>query len=43
MLLAIPFHLMRGEPKMIGVNASIALLAIFVAWGRSKRAPITPR
>lgn len=40
MLLAIPFHIMRGETPMIGMNAIFMLLALFVAWGRWKKAPI---
>lgn len=43
MLLALPFHLMRNEPHMIGVNLAIALVAVFVAWGRATRAPIARR
>ncbi|MFM7850999.1 MAG: DoxX family protein [Flammeovirgaceae bacterium] len=40
MLLAIPFHISRGETPMIGMNAIFMLLALFVAWGRWKKAPI---
>lgn len=40
MLLAIPFHITRGETPMIGMNAIFMLLALFVAWGRWKKAPI---
>ncbi len=43
MLLAIPFHISRGETPMIGMNAMFMLLSIFVAWGRSKKVPILPK
>jgi len=43
MLLAIPFHISRGETPMIGMNAMFMLLSLFVAWGRSKKAPILPK
>lgn len=43
MLLAIPFHVMRGEMYALPFNLVPALLALFVAWGRWKRAPIAPR
>jgi hypothetical protein len=35
MVLAIPFHLMRGEMKEIVINLVLGTLAAFVAWGRS--------
>jgi hypothetical protein len=34
MLLAIPFHLMRGEMKEIVINLVLGALAAFAAWGR---------
>lgn len=40
MLLAIPFHISRGETTVIGMNAVLMLIAIFIAWGRWKKAPI---
>lgn len=40
MLLAMPFHIFRGETPMIGMNAIFMLLAFFVSWGRWKKAPI---
>ncbi len=40
LLLSIPFHISRGETPMIGMNAMFMLMAIFIAWGRSKKAPI---
>ena len=43
MVLAMGFHGMRGEWSSIGTNVVIFALAVFVVWGRTKRAPITPR
>ena len=43
LLLSIPFHISRGETPMIGMNAMFMLMAIFIAWGRSKKAPILPK
>ena len=43
MALAVPFHVMRGEASVIAFNIVPALLAAFVAWGRSTRARIAPR
>lgn len=42
MVVATVFHISRGEAKDIGFNIFIALLAVFVAWGRQTKAPITP-
>jgi uncharacterized membrane protein YphA (DoxX/SURF4 family) len=35
------FHISRGEVKDIGFNIFMALLAVFIAWGRQTKAPIT--
>lgn len=43
MVLAIGFHLMRGEANVIGTHIIVVALAAFVAWGRWRRAPIAPR
>ena len=43
MVLAAGFHLTRGEGGMVGPNLVIALLAAFVAWGRSNKAPIAAK
>jgi hypothetical protein len=43
-LLAIAFHATRGELAMaLPVNLVLLTLALFVWWGRSKKAPIVPR
>ncbi len=34
MLLAVLFHLWRGEAAVIGMNLVVAAIAAFVAWGR---------
>ena len=43
MLLALGFHIMRGEMNMLGMPILLGALAAFVAWGRSRRAPIKAR
>jgi uncharacterized membrane protein YphA (DoxX/SURF4 family) len=43
MLLAAIFHIARGEFSAIGVNLIIGVIAVFIAWGRFKKAPITAR
>lgn len=40
MILAALFHGSRGEFSAIGVNVFLIALALFVAWGRSKKVPI---
>lgn len=42
--LAFVFHVVRGDPAPAFItNAIVCALAAYVAWGRSKRAPIAPR
>lgn len=41
MVLAAIFHINRGEYSAIGMNALLIALALFIAWGRTKKAPIT--
>lgn len=43
MLLAALFHLVRSEFGAIVMNVVLGGLAAFVAWGRTKKAPIPPR
>ncbi len=43
MILAVPFHISRGEAAVTPFNIVVALVAAFVAWGRFKEAPIAPR
>ena len=43
MILAIPFHVLKGEASVIWMHALIAALAVFVAWGRWRKAPLAPR
>lgn len=40
MILAIGFHVTRGEASMIGINIFIVAAALFIAWGRFLKAPI---
>ena len=39
MILAIPFHVLKGEASVTWIHALIAALAGFVAWGRWRKAP----
>ena len=39
MILAIPFHVVRGEASVIWLHALIAAPALVVAWGRWRKAP----
>jgi hypothetical protein len=43
MLLATAFHVSRGEIQAVPVSVTLGALAAFVAWGRSKKARISPR
>jgi putative oxidoreductase len=43
MILASGFHLSRGESSVIGMNLILAAIALFIAWGRFKKAPIYPK
>jgi putative oxidoreductase len=40
MLLALIFHISRGEYEAIGINVILGAIAYFVYWGRNKKAPI---
>jgi uncharacterized membrane protein YphA (DoxX/SURF4 family) len=42
-ILAAGFHGYRGEFEVLPVNALLLGLAVFIFWGRSKKAPIAPR
>lgn len=43
MVLASGVHIVRGEFEVVPMNAILFALAVFVIWGRSKKAPIAPR
>ncbi|MBQ4915602.1 DoxX family protein [Maribacter sp. MMG018] len=43
MVLAAGFHASRGEFPNIGTNIVLIGIALFIAWGRSKKAPILPK
>lgn len=43
MVLAIIFHISRGEFAALPMNLALGLLAAFVAWGRSVKVPISSR
>jgi hypothetical protein len=40
---AIVFHLSRGEAADTPFNFVLIALSLVVAWGRHRKAPITPR
>lgn len=40
MILAAIFHATRGEFSAIGMNMILMSISLFIAWGRSKKAPI---
>lgn len=40
MITASIFHIARGEATLIGVNIFFAVIALFIAWGRQKKAPV---
>lgn len=42
-VLAMAFHASRGEFEPLPFNVTLLLGALFIWWGRSKRAPILPR
>jgi putative oxidoreductase len=43
MVLGSIFHISRGEAPLIGMNIFIILIAVFIAWGRTKKLPILPK
>ena len=43
MVLAAAFHVSRGEIQALPINFILGGLAAFVAWGRTKKAPIHAR
>lgn len=42
MIAATMFHISRGETSQIGFNIFVAITALFIAWGRHKKARIIP-
>jgi putative oxidoreductase len=40
MILAMAFHLSRGEVQATPINIALGGMAAFVAWGRTKKVPI---
>lgn len=43
MVLAVIYHLSRGEFSAIGTGMVLGILAALIAWGRLYKAPIAPR
>ncbi len=42
-VLAIAFHLFRGEAEALPINFIYVALSLLVIWGRTQKAPIAPR
>ena len=40
---AIVLHTSRGEFGVLPINVALIAMQVFVAWGRTKKAPIAPR
>ena len=43
MVLAMGFHVLKGEASVIWMHALFGAPAVFIAWGRWRKAPITGR
>jgi uncharacterized membrane protein YphA (DoxX/SURF4 family) len=43
MVLAFGFHVMRSEYEVLPVNVLFGAIALFIAWGRYKKVPITAK
>jgi len=43
MLLAALFHVPRGEFAALPMNFALGAVALFIAWGRWRKAPVAPR
>jgi uncharacterized membrane protein YphA (DoxX/SURF4 family) len=43
MILAMLFHIVKGEYHVIPVNILFGAIALFIAWGRYKKVPIQPK
>lgn len=43
MLLAIPFHVLKGEASIVWMHALFAAPGLFIAWGRWRGVPIAGR
>ncbi|KYH02025.1 DoxX family protein [Bradyrhizobium sp. DOA1] len=42
-VIALVFHLSRGEADVAPLNIALLALSLFVLWGRGSKAPIAPR
>ncbi|MCZ8285831.1 MAG: DoxX family protein [Bacteroidia bacterium] len=43
MICAMGFHMSKGEYKAVAFNLVLGSIAAFIAWGRLKKAPISPK
>lgn len=42
-ILALIFHLSRGEAQVAPLNLTVLALALLIVWGRGRKLPIAPR
>ncbi len=42
MVFAFVYHIAKGEYNVLGMNVILAAIALFIAWGRYKKAPVLP-
>ena len=43
MVLAFIYHISNAEYQALGINLILGAIAVFIAWGRYKKAPIQPK
>lgn len=43
MVFALVFHIVKAEFSVLGINIVVGLIAAFIIWGRTKKAPIKPK
>ncbi|MES2141042.1 MAG: DoxX family protein [Bacteroidota bacterium] len=43
MVLALVYHITRGEYEALGINLILAAIALFIVWGRYKKVPVLPK
>ncbi len=43
MVLAFGYHVIRAEYSALGINVLLAAIAVFIAWGRYRKVPVTEK
>lgn len=43
MVLALAYHIYKGENNLLGINLILGAIALFIGWGRYKKVPIQPK